>query len=281
MVETQAKTMNHPPKKKPRRVRGEAYKSPTINIDLCWSTPGCYNCSQRRINCDRGTPECQKCIKKGLECHGLGTRYRFQNGVASRGELAGKKIPVRDAAVAPLDKTASCLDIMDSRSRFLLRYCEWGSQSAVMNCKEVMLSEGIVSDKVGPAMVALTIICNGYRDFILPLSEEDGVVRNAVMAAAARHLALHHSEWNAPAFKYHMAAIQGLVQRADRDDDLEGSIAYSNLSTMVVLLIEEMITGMKDYRILLRMVQSFVKSQGEAKVGKRPLGRFLMQEIRK
>ena len=150
-----------------------------------------------------------------------------------------------------------------------------------MNCKEVMLSEGIVSDKVGPAMVALTIICNGYRDFILPLSEEDGVVRNAVMAAAARHLALHHSEWNAPAFKYHMAAIQGLVQRADRDDDLEGSIAYSNLSTMVVLLIEEMITGMKDYRILLRMVQSFVKSRGEAKVRKKPLGRFLMQEIRK
>ena len=37
-------------------------------------------------------------------------------------------------------------------------------------------------------MVALTIICNGYRDFILPLSEEDVVVRNAVMAAAARHL---------------------------------------------------------------------------------------------
>ena len=151
-----------------------------------------------------------------------------------------------------------------------------------MNGK-VMLNEVVVSDKVGPAMVALTIICNGYRDFILPLSEEDVVVRNAVMAAAARHLALRHSEWNGPAFKYHMAAIQGLIQRVngDADNGLDGSIAYSNLSTMVVLLIEEMITGMKDYRILLRMVQSFVKSQGEAKVRKKPLGKFLMQEIRK
>lgn len=150
-----------------------------------------------------------------------------------------------------------------------------------MNGKEVMLSKGVVSDKVGPAMVALTLICNGYRDFILPLSEEDEVVRNAVMAAAARHLALRHSEWNVPAFKYHMAAIQGLVQHADGGADYnpDGSITYSNLSTMIVLLIEEMITGMKDYRILLRMVQSFVKSQGEAKVRNKPLGRFLMQEI--
>ena len=117
----------------------------------------------------------------------------------------------------------------------------------------------------------------------MPVSEEDELVRNAVRAAASRHLALRHSEWTVPAFKYHMAAIQGLVRHADGDthDDLDGSIAYSNLSTMVVLLIEEMITGMKDYRILLRMVQSFVKSQGEEKVGEKPLGKFLMQEIRK
>lgn len=56
---------------------------------------GCYNCSQRRINCDRGEP-CQKCIKKGLQCSGLGIRYRFNDGVASRGRLAGKPVPVED-----------------------------------------------------------------------------------------------------------------------------------------------------------------------------------------
>ncbi|KAG7405531.1 Acriflavine sensitivity control protein acr-2 [Fusarium oxysporum f. sp. rapae] len=51
---------------------------------------GCYECSQRRLNCDRGVPECQKCIKKGVKCSGLGIRHRFSDGVASRGHCIGK-----------------------------------------------------------------------------------------------------------------------------------------------------------------------------------------------
>ncbi|KAF4972761.1 hypothetical protein FSARC_731 [Fusarium sarcochroum] len=51
---------------------------------------GCYECSQRRLNCDRGVPECQKCITKGVKCSGLGVRHRFSNGVASRGYCVGK-----------------------------------------------------------------------------------------------------------------------------------------------------------------------------------------------
>ncbi|KAM6508240.1 hypothetical protein FALCPG4_018121 [Fusarium falciforme] len=51
---------------------------------------GCYECSQRRINCDRGTPQCRKCIAKGLKCSGLGIRHRFSNGVTSRGHCTGK-----------------------------------------------------------------------------------------------------------------------------------------------------------------------------------------------
>jgi len=39
---------------------------------------------------------CRKCIGKGLECFGWATRYRILDGVASRGRLAGVKIPVRD-----------------------------------------------------------------------------------------------------------------------------------------------------------------------------------------
>lgn len=38
---------------------------------------GCYQCSQRRIDCDQGQPNCQKCLSKGLQCSGLGFRYKF------------------------------------------------------------------------------------------------------------------------------------------------------------------------------------------------------------
>ncbi|RAK97352.1 Zn(II)2Cys6 transcription factor [Aspergillus ibericus CBS 121593] len=57
---------------------------------------GCFQCSRRRIICDRGEPVCLKCQKKGIECSGLG-RFRFTAGVATRGKLKGCTIPVLDA----------------------------------------------------------------------------------------------------------------------------------------------------------------------------------------
>jgi len=130
-------------------------------------------------------------------------------------------------------------------------------------------------------MVAVVAL-NGYQDFILPLSEQDEIVQNAVMAASAHHLSFHCSKWKSLAFKCHMAAIRGLRQRNEAHN--HESNVYSNLSTMLLLLIEEMITGNngKDYQILLRMVKSFANSQGgENAIEKTSPGRFLMQQMRK
>jgi hypothetical protein len=38
---------------------------------------GCYECSQRRIDCDLTRPGCAKCLSKGIQCSGFGTRIRF------------------------------------------------------------------------------------------------------------------------------------------------------------------------------------------------------------
>lgn len=40
---------------------------------------GCYQCSQRRIHCDRMQPSCGKCVSKGFMCSGIGVRYRFRD----------------------------------------------------------------------------------------------------------------------------------------------------------------------------------------------------------
>ncbi|KAF7561537.1 hypothetical protein G7046_g2605 [Stylonectria norvegica] len=71
-------------------------------------TKGCYECSQRRIHCDRTGPQCLKCASKGLKCSGLGIRHRFNDGVASRGKWAGKAMETiyNECARAP-----STLDI--------------------------------------------------------------------------------------------------------------------------------------------------------------------------
>jgi len=41
---------------------------------------GCRECLYRRIRCDKTDPSCQKCLKKGLECSGVG-KFCFVNGV--------------------------------------------------------------------------------------------------------------------------------------------------------------------------------------------------------
>ncbi|KAH7154665.1 hypothetical protein DER46DRAFT_628499 [Fusarium sp. MPI-SDFR-AT-0072] len=69
---------------------------PKVKVPRLTPHQGCYECSQRRLNCDRGVPECQKCIKKGVKCSGLGIRHRFCDGVASRvsENIAGEMIAI-------------------------------------------------------------------------------------------------------------------------------------------------------------------------------------------
>ena len=37
----------------------------------------CRQCTKRRIKCDKGMPRCAKCVKKGLDCSGIGKTYQF------------------------------------------------------------------------------------------------------------------------------------------------------------------------------------------------------------
>ncbi|KAL7949634.1 fungal-specific transcription factor domain-containing protein [Trichoderma barbatum] len=58
------------------------------------ASKGCRTCMRRRIRCDLGRPACSKCIKKGLNCPGYGRHLRWADGVAVRGKLKGRRLPV-------------------------------------------------------------------------------------------------------------------------------------------------------------------------------------------
>lgn len=72
----------------------------------------CWECKQRRVICDLTLPACSKCVKVGRPCEYGKVRLRWTDCVASRGRLAGKKIPLYQTTqtqlvVAPvLKKTA-------------------------------------------------------------------------------------------------------------------------------------------------------------------------------
>ena len=40
---------------------------------------GCKTCVQRRIKCDQTRPNCERCVKRGLECPGYGVTVKFQD----------------------------------------------------------------------------------------------------------------------------------------------------------------------------------------------------------
>ena len=54
----------------------------------------CWGCKERRVICDLTEPTCDKCSKIGRRCDYGKVRLRWTDCVASRGRLAGKKIPL-------------------------------------------------------------------------------------------------------------------------------------------------------------------------------------------
>ena len=66
-----------------------------IDLKLRAMTPpqsrpeACHNCRRRRLKCDRSLPQCLKCVKRGQECLGYQRLLRWEQGVASRGKMAG------------------------------------------------------------------------------------------------------------------------------------------------------------------------------------------------
>lgn len=78
--------------------RGNASRSTSRSVGLAdVDAIGCFQCSKRRITCDRAEPSCGKCIKKGIQCSGL-ARIRFNEGVARRGRLKNCTVPVPEFA---------------------------------------------------------------------------------------------------------------------------------------------------------------------------------------
>lgn len=74
----------------------------------------CRVCNRRRIKCDRRLPTCGKCEKKGLACPGYGLRLQWGHGVASRGKLAGRAVPISDTSDSEPGPSRARSDTNDS-----------------------------------------------------------------------------------------------------------------------------------------------------------------------
>ncbi|RAK90748.1 C6 zinc finger domain protein [Aspergillus costaricaensis CBS 115574] len=136
---------------------------------------GCFQCSKRRIVCDRGEPTCFKCQKKGIECSGSG-RFRFSPGLATRGKLKGCTIPIPDVDPKTVYQEASDTS----------RPIRWKDDQNRVNKRQKPRNSGKERNRNGLAIDGGSVISGtdlpqsmsaGSRDIVF--SSEQVVVRHA------------------------------------------------------------------------------------------------------
>lgn len=135
------------------------------------------------------------------------------------------------------------------------------------------------SEDIAPTMVPIDGPRNGFRTILLPLACEHELVRYALLASSANHLRLKKPELAPAATRYQTAAIASLTGAANIT---QGQIhtGATTLATIVLLLVNDMVTGCHDFRLLIGMAKSWILAFGDAQNPEdEPVVRFLKEQI--
>jgi hypothetical protein len=130
---------------------------------------GCRECLYRRIRCDKTEPSCQKCLKKGLECSGVG-KFCFVNGVTRRRRKIASPSPA--SRISP----SSILEIVTPGSQCVgdhpkdlegtdTRLLEEEPSNSSLQQSEKQLSLLAVESSVSPGLQSQT--CSVRADLVL------------------------------------------------------------------------------------------------------------------
>ncbi|EEU38373.1 uncharacterized protein NECHADRAFT_58708, partial [Fusarium vanettenii 77-13-4] len=237
---------------------------------------GCYQCSRRRIDCDRQEPTCGKCASKGITCSGLGLRYRFNDGIAARGRFVGKTVPVVDSSSKDKNRSTkekekrlvedeSVAEETQEESRI--------TQVAVQSEALFQIDGGLdhidgktrfslqyFSNHIANLIAVINLGFNGYRDLVLPQAEIDPLVRKAVVVIVEQHLSLQNGTTVSLDPTAYSSLVRDLITRSKRcapqDDE-------SALTVLLLLHIREMISGSPNFKLVYGSLRVVVNALGQ------------------
>ncbi|KAH7215357.1 fungal-specific transcription factor domain-containing protein [Fusarium oxysporum] len=167
---------------------------------------GCHNCRRKRFRCDGSVPSCRKCISLGKECLGYGTLWRWTDSVASRGKLAGKKLPCNNdnpdhSSSSQTDADASRLTINIANQCISSNHClDLDLDDSIQlygNLTDPLFSDmsssdhnylSYFADGLCPQLVAIDL--PGHNPFprLLPMGFCNPVLQYTMITAAALHM---------------------------------------------------------------------------------------------
>ncbi|KAJ4165226.1 hypothetical protein LMH87_006867 [Akanthomyces muscarius] len=145
---------------------------------------GCSTCTKRRIRCDGSRPTCLKCEKKGLACPGYGPRLRWADGVAVRGKLKGRRVPVAQQTPAKQDRTRSTAEHPDQMQLIPIPAPDMLHMTLASSMPQLI---EYYDKNLAGLMVWVDSAENDYRRIVLPRAMNTPGLRLAVAAFASHH----------------------------------------------------------------------------------------------
>ncbi|KAI5461518.1 hypothetical protein BGZ63DRAFT_414236 [Mariannaea sp. PMI_226] len=261
---------------------------------------GCYECSRRRIDCDREEPSCQKCRAKNIKCSGLGIRYRFNQGVASRGKLSGKMLPILhdEAQDSPLSKTKDVTSTTDKpekadqQDNLLVSASQdaFSSSDIIGKSDASFIAVGLdhidpstrfflqyFSDNIAQVTAVINLGFNGYRDLVLPQAETDPLVRKALVVVAEQHLFLQCGYPDLERSRSYESLIRDLIVRSNECPPHQD---VSAMTALLLLHLREMISGSDGFKHIYGSLRSILNVTGHSLDNlSSPVGEFVKIQI--
>lgn len=148
----------------------------------------CRACHTRRIRCDRSSPSCRKCIKKGIVCPQYGLELKWTNAVAVRGRLKNSRTPASSQSGSRFDGENPTVRYPDPALDHQGAVQELSHGPNDRSAEDLI---GHYEQHIAPIMVWLDSATNDYKSLVSPLARNQPVLSLAIQAISAAHLMLN------------------------------------------------------------------------------------------
>ncbi|KAJ4123049.1 hypothetical protein NW768_010041 [Fusarium equiseti] len=143
----------------------------------------CIGCRRRGRKCDRTLPTCHACEKRGTPCEGYITKWP---GVAARGKLAGKSIPVMNSSAGIAQSHAQLTRAQQKRTR--------PDASSFTNEEIDKFVQHYIADLSSIFYLGSGPSENPMFHYVLPLISNISPIRFALAGSASCHIAARTSD---------------------------------------------------------------------------------------
>ncbi|KAF4433775.1 Zn(2)-Cys(6) zinc finger domain [Fusarium acutatum] len=231
------------------------------------ASQNCKTCVRRRIKCDRTVPSCLKCCSRGLDCPGYGLRLRWDQGVASRGKLTGKSVPLRPQihhGVPRIHKQTRTLRIRkstdDESSPLPCCQSQIATENSLVILSHTKQNVELVDRHVRQAAHAVLFQHfnhevasrlawldgpkNPWRTLVLPLAQRSSCLRLSTLGLAAAHMSVVSPQDKAALVQIHRSLRDATLCHLNRqmESELKREVARYDKDTEVAALVEITLT---------------------------------------